>query len=237
MLDEFIEDFVEHRWEYFEAFLKPRKVEEYGGLKVSFIPKRCPMPDLLTHIGILKKDRDKAQKKALRKEEALEKAKKIALEYNENFDRCDEYPNYFKFFESGNVVNQLCVSKRDGSATKTWKSSGDFFWDFLLREYNVKSEQECEAINYQYYPDINAVAKGDGCTFFDAERGFIFDIDGAWFDKGIFEGMRESVIVSSEKAFEIVTRDDYKFFFFNEKMSRDDIDYYVKMGIPYRLKV
>ena len=167
----------------------------------------------------------------------LKKAKKIALASNKNFDRCDEYPNYFKFIESGNVVNQLCVSKKDGSAAKTWNSSNDFFCDFLLHIYDLKSGQEAGEINYKYYPDINAVAKGDGCTFFDTERGFIFDFDGSWFEIGIFEGMRESVIVSSEKAFEIVTRDDYSFFFFDGKMSRDDIDYYVKMGMPYRLKV
>ena len=168
---------------------------------------------------------------------SMEKAKKIAKKVNKNFDRCNEYTNYFMFYESSNVIKRIYVSKKDGKATETREISDDFFRYFLLHTYDLKTGKECEKISYRYYPDINAVAKSDGSTFFDTERGFIFDIDGDWICKGIFEGMRESVAVSSEKAFEIVTRDDYEFLFFDKKMSRDDIDYYVKMGMPYRLKI
>ncbi len=52
LLEVFQNDFESHRWEYFNAFFQPRrvdKIEEWKGQKLS---RRCPIPDLLTKIGM-----------------------------------------------------------------------------------------------------------------------------------------------------------------------------------------
>ncbi len=66
-LEVFLNDFADHRWEYFEAFLQPRRVDEAGEWKTRKMPNRCPIPDMLTEIGILEKERAKAKKNASRK--------------------------------------------------------------------------------------------------------------------------------------------------------------------------
>ncbi|MCR5733113.1 MAG: hypothetical protein K6G22_00780 [Lachnospiraceae bacterium] len=78
---------------------------------------------------------------------------------------------------------------------------------------------ETRSYKYEYYPDLNAIAKDYGCTFFDAELGFIFDMDFDWIKCGDLKHRksRERIEISPEAAFEIASRDDYCFSFFGEK--------------------
>ncbi len=65
-LEVFVNDFESHRWEYFDAFLQPRRVDSFDEWKDRKIPKRCPIPDALTKIGIEEVEKKKALNKAER---------------------------------------------------------------------------------------------------------------------------------------------------------------------------
>ena len=94
----------------------------------------------------------------------------------------------------------------------------DLYWDFRLKEYDIYPQIDIEkVIDYAYYPDLRAVTKSDGCTFFDSKNGFVFDIDGAWLmEDPIKPDIRKHITIPSDKAYEIVARDDYDFLFFGQ---------------------
>ncbi len=49
-LEVFLDNFENHRWEYYNAFLWPGRVDELGGWKERKRLRRCPIPDMLTEI-------------------------------------------------------------------------------------------------------------------------------------------------------------------------------------------
>ena len=113
---------------------------------------------------------------------SIKEAKLIALGEDSRYDRCDESPNYYRFYTFSCNIQFLFVEKSTGRIADSKEFYKDFFYDFTLRWYDLtKADEIRHEVIYEYYPDLNAVTKADGCTFFDTERGFIFDFDGDCF--------------------------------------------------------
>ena len=170
---------------------------------------------------------------------SLKDAKKIVWSVSDQYDRCMETPNFFEFNNDKDFyLKSAYVSKVTGGLEESRVFYRDFYHDIRMREYELSENEEkvVRDYTYCYYPDLKVVTKSDGCTFFDTERGFIFDSDGDWSRKGVFGGRRTCNDISAEEALEIINWEDYSFLFFGEYMKDEDVEYYEKMGMPYRLK-
>ncbi len=170
---------------------------------------------------------------------SLYDAKKVVWAVSNLYDRCIETPNFYVFYSyKDDHLEQAYVSKDTGRLEESKEFNGDFYHDLWMKEYKL-SEDEDRIIKdyiYCYYPDLNAVKKADGCTFFDSERGFIFDSDGDWPRKCVFGDRLPSSKISADEALAIISREEYEFLFFGKKMNDEDVEYFEKIGMPYSLK-
>ncbi len=169
---------------------------------------------------------------------SIHDAKHIAFRDCSTYNRCRETPNYYEFYiDESRPQKRTYISKIAGTADDPSHFYCDLFHDFDIRLYEIRMDSETVICNYSYlyYPETGAVAKSDGCTFFDTERGFIFDLDGdCFYDFGNHRS-RYRFLISADDAYAIVNSKIYRFLFFDRPMEKEEIIYFEAIHMPYRL--